>query len=229
MNFALINRTSVIPNNLLDKIADAITVQLVYFCREWHLEPRFCKYIPEASLKADYEPIYLYDKTPEAPDAAGYHTEENGKIFAKIACSDILDAGGGISRGRKINEAVSAVIHHEILESLINPNVNRWIISPVSLNGTSYSGLAFEVGDPVQDNTFSIDDVLLSNYVLPAWTDPDNKTGPWDKLGVLKGPLTIAPGGYAIALDDQNNPKAVFADNKDARPWRARSRVKKWL
>ena len=58
-----------------------------------------------------------------------------------------------------------------------------------------------EVCDPVQENTYAIEaggmHVAVSNFVLPAYFNPA-APGPYDHLGVLSKPFTLAKGGYAV-------------------------------
>ena len=58
-----------------------------------------------------------------------------------------------------------------------------------------------EVCDPVQANTYQIvaggTRVAVSNFVLPAFFNPWAPP-PYDHLGILTAPFSIASGGYAI-------------------------------
>lgn len=94
----------------------------------------------------------------------------------------------------------SAAASHEALEYLCNLRCDQWIRGP---GNTLW---AREIADPVESDMYDIDvtifgehrKVQVSNYVLPAFWDATNKHGPWDRMGVLKGPFTIASGGYAV-------------------------------
>jgi hypothetical protein len=52
----------------------------------------------------------------------------------------------------------------------------------------------------------------VSNFILPAWFNPLDKTGPWDALGRLHGPFTMTKGGYWIEMAD-GGVRQVFADD----------------
>jgi hypothetical protein len=58
---------------------------------------------------------------------------------------------------------------------------------------------ALELCDATQGDSYSINDVAVSNFLLPAYFDPLEQTGPFDHLGVVSGPFVIRPGGYAIS------------------------------
>lgn len=53
----------------------------------------------------------------------------------------------------------------------------------------------------------------VSNYVLPSWFDPNGKY-PYDRMGLLKAPLTMTAGGYMIVRDAAGNETDVFAQNR---------------
>jgi hypothetical protein len=60
---------------------------------------------------------------------------------------------------------------------------------------------ACEICDPVQADLYRIRaggrSVLVSDFVFPSFFSTDTD-GPWDHLGVLQGPFTLAKGGYAV-------------------------------
>jgi hypothetical protein len=98
----------------------------------------------------------------------------------------------------------TAAASHEALEYLRNLRLDQWALGP---NGTRWP---IEIADPVESDTYPIDveifgerrAVVVSNYVLPAYWKESSK-GPWDRLGTLKGPFTIAPGGYAVVENEE--------------------------
>lgn len=93
---------------------------------------------------------------------------------------------------------------HEALEYLCNLRLDQWCLGP---NGTRWPK---EIADPVESDSYPIDveifgarrTIEVSNYVLPAYWK-EGSDGPWDRLGTLKGPFTIAPGGYAVVENEQ--------------------------
>lgn len=93
---------------------------------------------------------------------------------------------------------------HEALEYLCNLRLDQWVLGP---DGTRWPK---EIADMVESDTYPIDveifgtrrAVTVSNYVLPAFWK-EHSEGPWDRLGTLKGPFTIAPGGYAVAETEE--------------------------
>jgi hypothetical protein len=89
-------------------------------------------------------------------------------------------------------DKVSVTACHELCEMLVDPAINLW-----ADNGRSTS-YAYEVCDPVEEDEFDVDGVLMSNFVLPAYFEAFRKprSTKFDYLGLLKAPLTLRPGGY---------------------------------
>ena len=64
-------------------------------------------------------------------------------------------------------------------------------------NGTEY---AYEMSDPVEEDTFLVDGIEMSNFVHPAWFEPfKHPPGTkFDHLGRLTKPFSMTKGGYVI-------------------------------
>lgn len=126
-------------------------------------------------------------------DALGWHTEEGGVVFGRVFTSPVLDNGGDVLDGPV---SVASVLSHEVLETWADPACNA---ERSCGDGTS---VALEIADPVESDTYDVrvsgQVVSVSNFVTEAWCDPQNRTGPWDFLGLLDGPLQMRPGGYMV-------------------------------
>ena len=97
----------------------------------------------------------------------------------------------------------------------------------------------YEMSDAVQDETYTIDDVELSNFVLPLYFTRNNEKGARnDFLGTVKNGKTLKsfgvnPGGYVGFFDPELGKHDTFAGTHDdrsprsgrrsrpRRPWRA--------
>jgi len=137
--------------------------------------------------------IAIVDTIDNVPEGVlGFHTEDDGgKLWGIVAAKPPLDAGAKVLTG---DWSVSSVLSHEVLEMFVDPNCNLWANNNA---GRTYS---FEVCDPVEAPTYDVDGVSVSNFVTPAWFDPlaDRKGTQYDKLGLLKKPFTLLPGGYVV-------------------------------
>lgn len=135
--------------------------------------------------------IALVD-TCDDPQALGYHTESGGVPDGFVGAKPELDNGGKVLTG---SYSVASVLDHECLELLLDPACNLTADS-----GQGFS-VAYEIADPVQSDSYVVQGVTLSSFVLPAWFDPDAAAGSrLDWLGHLSHPFQIASGGYVVEI-----------------------------
>lgn len=167
----------------------------------------------------------LLSSLPSVPGAIAYHdVNGNGVPVAYDAISlsfSLIGAGN----------SVSVAISHEILELSADPPCNRWA------DAGDNTERAIEVGDPVEAQSYAIDDtgVSVSNFVTPSWFDPGS-TGPFDFMSSVglnvnapSGPFMAAPGGYQIERTSGTGEHQVTARRASMatslrRPWRLESR-----
>lgn len=86
---------------------------------------------------------------------------------------------------------------HEILETLADPWLRR--------GSQDDDGIwwASEICDPVESDTYVINDVTVSNFCLPAWSEPPAARDDvrYDYLGLCRRPWEVRAGGYAQRYD----------------------------
>lgn len=130
---------------------------------------------------------------PDAPNAIAYHDVNGNGVavaFDGITLSDSLMGPGN---------SLSVAITHELAETAGDAGCNVWA------DGADGSEYAHELCDAVEAQTYAIDAVAVSNFVLPAFFVP-GAAGPYDFMsaGLLPGavgpakPLATASGGYQI-------------------------------
>ena len=194
----LINRSTLITDADLFTITGAINLVLPTFCTSWNISLPKCQFIAKGkTIPPGLTNVYVMD-TPDVSGAFGYHLELNDLAVARVFVKVILDNGGGIMTGKRSPVSVSQVISHEIFELLADPLCNSWWNTP------DYSKFyAWEVCDPVQGNRITVfsnkTSVTISDWILPAWSDPQNTKGPFNYTKTLKGPFQVAPNGYVIS------------------------------
>src|SRR6185295_15883357 len=135
---------------------------------------------PKAS---DWRFIY-FDDADEA-GALGYHDlTDEGQPLTKVFVRTTVAAG----------EHVSVTASHELFEMVIDPIANLWA---EAADGTEY---AYEMSDPVEEDTFQVDGLEMSNFVHPSWFEPFKHppNTKFDHLGLLKKPFSMTKGGYVI-------------------------------
>jgi len=91
-------------------------------------------------------------------------------------------------------EAMSLTASHEIFEMVIDPIANQWAEGK---GGWEY---AYEMCDAVEEDTFMVDGLEMSNFVYPTWFEPFKhpRNTKYDHLGLLKKPFSMTKGGYII-------------------------------
>lgn len=190
MQIAIVNTSTLVSNNDAAKMAAAIEHQVrADFAPAWGRVPvPVGFYTSPHAAPADGHGIALVDTIADAPAGVlGYHTEDARGQWGIVACKPELDAGAQVLTG---DWAVSSVLSHEVLELLADPSCSFW----ASAGRRAY---CLEVCDPVEAPTYEVDGVAVSNFVLPAWFDPQG-TGPFDHLGLLKAPFSLLKGGYVV-------------------------------
>jgi hypothetical protein len=182
VTIACINKATVDLGVPFDKLT--ATLQKCYdqyFLPIWGYPVKL--YNTKAAKPSEWQFVYFDDA--DAAGALGYHDlTQNGqpisKVFVKTTLAD--------------HELVSVTACHELFEMVIDPIANLWV---EAADGTEY---AYEMCDAVEENTFPVDGIQMSNFLHPAWFEPfKHPPGTkFDHLGLLKQPFTLSKGGYAI-------------------------------
>jgi hypothetical protein len=134
-----------------------------------------------AIKKGTWGLVFLDDA--DQADALGYHdlTPQGlplGKVFVRTTISS--------------KNLVSVTASHELVEMLADPAID---LAAEAADGTFY---AYEVADPVEDETFQVAGIPLSNFAYPSWFEGFRKprSDKFDEVGTCKKPFEIRPGGY---------------------------------
>jgi hypothetical protein len=171
---------------------------------------------PDASLPSDAVPLFLSDAAGSGR-SVGYHTEESGDAEgAVIAVAEILAQPGATVLHGELS--VAAVTSHEVCEWFLNPHCNLTADS-----GRGFA-VAHEACDPVEDDSYAVTidhhRVSVSNFVLPAWFDPNAAAGlRYDFLGRTERPFAMTRGGYYVEIDERGS-RQVYGD--DFPEWKKR-------
>jgi len=179
---ACINQATVDLGVAFDKLTAALQK-----CYDQHFMPVWGYplklYNTDTAKPSDWQFIYFDDA--DAAGALGYHdlTKDGqpvSKIFVKTTLAD--------------NQLVSVTACLELFEMAIDPIANLWA---EAADGMEY---AYEMSDPVEEDTFLVDGIQMSNFVHPSWFEPfKHPPGTkYDHLGLLKKPFSMTKGGYVI-------------------------------
>lgn len=130
--------------------------------------------------------MLILDKSDEQ-DALGYHdVDAAGNPILKVFVQDTLAA----------KESVTVDMSHELLETLGDAYCNLCAAS-----SRTRKVYAYENCDAVEETTYEIDGITVSNFVFPEYFEdvelpagaPPRKL---DFLGLVKTPFELLPGGY---------------------------------
>lgn len=167
--------------------------------------------------------LYLWDKA-DVQDALGYHEANARGIPYGFVFTELEDA---------LHEEWTVTLSHEAMELIADPLVNLLVAGPhPEENRTVFHW--YEMSDAVQAETYKIDGIAVSNFVLPLYFTPTKEVGSRnDFLGHVHEGETLPsfgvnPGGYIGFFDPKRGEHVTFA-MKDDRQARQRLAVKKAL
>jgi len=196
---ALVNQSTLIQDTDLNTISQALAQVTPQFCSAWSLQTPVLTTVQKGkSVPSGTVCIYVMDD-PDVQGAYGYHDAVADVAYAKVFVRTILQGGGALLYSPTTTLSVAQVISHELFELLADTLCNSWWMT---LNGASF--YAAEVCDPVQGNVIPVSvsgkTVGISDFILPAWSDPQAKVGPYNKLNTVKKPMTVDKHGYIIKV-----------------------------
>jgi len=210
----VVNKSTSVNNDEVETMTRACATQLrLHASPLWGLLPVPVVYYP-ADAQAPPGAIVLgvFDDSDQE-GALGWHTEDpDGTQYGRIFAKPVLDNGGDALTK---DLSVASVLSHEVLEWYVDPRCNGWWDNG---KGKLY---AAEVCDPVESDSYVINvthgdqpatPVTVSNFVTPAWGDPQAHQGATlDYLTRCQQPFEMTTGGYVIVRTGSKE-KQVFGE-----------------
>lgn len=197
---AITNASACLNDAQVEAVLPALQKQVdTDFKAYWH-EDCTLTLLPKAqALPKGWWQIVVLDN-PDQAGALGYHELSStgtplGKVFAQF------DIRSGFSW--------TVTLSHELLEMLADPWINWCAI------GSDSRVYALEVCDPVEaeEVAYTIDGVLVSNFVTPAWFEPTGADRR-DYRRHLTRELEVHAGGYASIFDPRCGWKQITAQGE---------------
>lgn len=156
--------------------------------------------------------LYLWNDV-DVDNALGYHARNFqgvpfGFVFTGIA--------------EQLGEPWSVTLSHEALELIADPEVNLLVDGPHPDGSGRFVFHWYEMCDAVQAETYEIDGVQVSNFVLPLYfTGEEERGGRNDFLGRRYDGETlrsfgINPGGYVGFFDPVTGSHETYSMRGDA-------------
>jgi hypothetical protein len=157
--------------------------------------------------------LYLWDKI-DVDGALGYHDANNAGIPFGFVFTEI---------SKQLGESWTVTFSHEALELLGDPEVNLLAQGPHPAEPDRMVFHWYEMCDAVQSEVYRLDDVEVSNFVLPLYfTSSEEIGGRNDFLGRSHNGKTLKsfgvnPGGYVGFFDPELNDHDTFSRKGDRR------------
>jgi hypothetical protein len=158
--------------------------------------------------------VYLWSGS-DVDDALGYHEANHGGIPYGFVFTRL---------SKEIGEPWSVTLSHEALELIGDPEVNLLVQGPHPTHPNRLVFHWFEMCDAVQAETYAIDGIKVSNFLLPLYfTASDERGGRNDFLGRVHRGATlrsfgINPGGYIGFFNPETGKQETvsLADDEEA-------------
>ncbi len=202
----VVNKSTLVSNADVETMTRACALQLQqHVAPGWGRIPAPVVYTEQVETAAPGAVVLAIVDTTSQPNALGWHSESRGDVeFGEIAAKPVLDNGGdALTR----TLSVASVLSHEVCEWFIDPHCN---LTADTGNGTAIS---YEICDPVENDSYPVQvvpsgttsavNVTVSNFVLPAWFDPQPAASQkLDYLGSCTAAFQITKGGYAVVIKE---------------------------
>jgi hypothetical protein len=164
--------------------------------------------VSSTPIKGAWAIVFL--DTADAQNALGYHDlTPDGLPLSKAFVKTALDAG----------QEVSVTACHELAEMLLDPAINLWSDGP---NNTMY---AYEACDAVEEVTFKIDGIEMSDFVYPSFFEVFRKPSStqFDFCKKVSRPFQLLSGGYSLVRQG-TTVKQIFGSKAKAKRFRREDR-----
>lgn len=166
----------------------------------WGIQPPLLAYM-QAGEQGKFDALIGILDDADQAGVLGWHTEgPNANVYGRVFARPVLDNGGAIMTGAL---SVCSVLSHEVLETAGDAACNGW-----SQRGDG-TLVARELCDPVEGDTYPVTITSksgtgltgsVSDFVFPAWFDPDAKGAPYDWMNLLSAPFEVRRDGYVIVM-----------------------------
>lgn len=169
-----------------------------HFTPEWGIHATLAERRAQVAPKSkvtidDAADAFIYvgdaalDPTTGVDGALGYHSTNHSDKPYGFVYLDVCD---------EYKEEWTCTLSHEVLELLADPDASLTVGGPNPGKGATRVYFDLEVCDPVQGDTYRIDDVVVSNFVTRRYFDMRGKSSATNHLGLPLKRFGVRPGGY---------------------------------
>ncbi len=179
----------------VEKAVSACATQIkMHVAPIWDMIPALVVFYQDVRhIPAIADILTIFDDSDQS-GFLGYHrVTPDGRPYLRVFVNPILTHGGELLT---TSLSVSTVLSHEICEWFIDPFLNLWADGPEGQ-------YALEICDPVDEDTYEIDGVSVSNFVYKRFFDVRAPSMcQFDYLRRVTAPFTAAPGGQMQVRKD---------------------------
>ena len=194
IQISVINESTVLKDTEIIPVISVLQKQVTNdFRPAWGVDAELTFVPKNAVAPAGSWWLVVLDDSDQA-GALGYHdlTSDGLPIGKVFAASDL-----------KYGNSWTVTASHELLEMLADPNINLTVfVQNANTTGRLY---AYEVCDACEDDSlgYAIDNVLVSDFVYPAWFESFRADGStqFDRVNKIAAPLQLVSGGYIGVFD----------------------------
>jgi hypothetical protein len=147
--------------------------------------------------------VFLDDA--DQPGALAYHDlTPDGLPISKVFVKTTLDDG----------QLVSVSASHELVEMLVDPAINMMTTGP-----DPKLTYAYESADPVEESSFAVNGIQMSDFVYPAYFEVFRKpkSVQFDQMKQVTKPFQILKGGYQIIMKNGKETQVFGSKAKEKR------------
>ena len=165
--------------------------------------------------------IYLWDRS-DVDEAVGYHDANYSGIPFGFVFLDIV---------AQLGEPWSITFSHEALELVADPEANLLVSGPHPAHPKREVFHWYEMCDAVQAESYDVDGVSVSNFILPLYFTSDAETTARNDFlnrvhaGKTLPSFGVNPGGYIGFYDPTVRKHVTYAPEDDPRA-QARLRIR---
>jgi hypothetical protein len=203
---ALSVQTSDISQTKARQMVSALNTQLrSHFGPAWHIQAKVNLVMGEVDLEhSSFDGVLVVKDVADIDGALGYHDRiiETGRPIGYVF-EDIC---------AELGEPVSVTVSHELLEMVLNFHINNYCAGPHPLERKRFVWHWKEACDAVQDQTYTIGKVEVSDFVLPLFFTPEREVN--EKVNFLETPglrsFDCTAGGYLGFFDPKTGRETSY-------------------
>ena len=175
------------------------------FGAAWHIQAHVTLVMGAVDLEAsNFDGVLVVKDVADIDGALGYHDRliSSGRPIAFVFQDVCAELG----------EPESVTVSHELLEMVLNFHINNYCAGPHPTDKRRFVWHWKEACDAVQDQTYTIGKIQVSDFVLPLFFTPEKEVN--EKVNFLQTPglksFDCTAGGYLGFFDPKTGKDSTY-------------------